>query len=465
MKFEGDYECDEVRDWLLGRPEQTTKKYFSDLKRYCEWRKTTPLELLDEYVEARKSDDRVKKRAPEMRLKEYEIYLKELKKAPKSIRSYIGSVKSFYEFNDSSIKFTVKNAHPLSKKLALNADKVKQLIEGCIHLREKALICLLFQSGLAIGDALKLNYGDVKKELEAGISPIIIDTARLKTDVPFRTFIGEDTIHYLNLYLEGRREKGEEIGNESPLFVSNNGRRLSTAEPTRFIKRAADRVKLTDGDDIKKNKGRHPVTAHTLRSAFSSALRLSGLDQGLVEYFLGHNDPYSHAYTIYTDDELRKLYTKHEHVLSARGSGNIREVQEKLQDTTATVEGYRNIITDQARGITELRSELKDMKKGFDEKIRELQAENARASEKSMRLNEVVSGLERELKGVTAEYNRFVSDPAYYGVMLELTKEVFSEFVKVFVGSFELNTDFKGLDLKIDADAIVEKIRKKVLIR
>ena len=58
----------------------------------------------------------------------------------------------------------------------------------------------------------------------------------------------------------------------------------------------------------------------------------------------------------------------------------------------------------------------------------------------------------------------FVSDPAYYGILFELTKEVFSELVKVFVESFELNTDFKGLDLKIDADAIVEKIRKKAII-
>ena len=165
MKLEGDYGCDETREWLLGRPKTTANKYLRDLQTYCEWCKMTPLDLLDEHGKVHRSEDLVKKRAPEMRLKEYEIYLKELKKAPKSIRSYIGSVKSFYEFNDCTIKYTVKNAHPLSKKLALNADKVKQLIDGSVHLRERALICLLFQSGLSIGDVVNLNYGDIRGDV------------------------------------------------------------------------------------------------------------------------------------------------------------------------------------------------------------------------------------------------------------------------------------------------------------
>ena len=189
-------------------------------------------------------------------------------------------------------------------------------------------------------------------------------------------------------------------------------------------------------------------------------MRLSGLDQGLVEYFLGHADRYSGAYAIYTDEELRKLYSKHEHVLSVRGSGNIREVEEKLQDTAATVEGYRNIITDQAKEVTELRHGLEAMKKGFDEKIDELEKQNVRASEESVRLGKTLSALEHELREVIGLYNQFIEDPAAYGRMAEYLKRIIPDLFNIIIDGFKLKMDNVDLDFKVDIDEIIEKVKQ-----
>jgi len=82
---------------------------------------------------------------------------------------------------------------------------------------------------------------------------------------------------------------------------------------------------------------------------------------------------------------MAEYYLKAEHHITITGSGDIREIQDRLQDTQAAVKGYEDIISEQALDIAKLRQvyerlegELEAMKaredarEPYDDKMTEL---------------------------------------------------------------------------------------------
>ena len=77
---------------------------------------------------------------------------------------------------------------------------------------------------------------------------------------------------------------------------------------------------------------------------------------------MGHSGYLTEAYRRYSRKQMAEYYLKAEHHITVMGTGDIREIQDKLQDTHATVEGYRGIISRQAEEMVELRKDIEDMK-------------------------------------------------------------------------------------------------------
>jgi uncharacterized coiled-coil DUF342 family protein len=73
------------------------------------------------------------------------------------------------------------------------------------------------------------------------------------------------------------------------------------------------------------------------------------------------------AYRRYNRKQMAEYYLKAEHHVTVMGSGDIREIRDRLQDTQAAVEGYRSIISKQAEEMVELRRKFDDMSEEFAE--------------------------------------------------------------------------------------------------
>jgi site-specific recombinase XerC len=146
--------------------------------------------------------------------------------------------------------------------------QVKEFFDKAGSFRDKAIILTMFQSGLAVNEICKLNYGHVARELEAEKLPLVVEMVRDKNGKRFRTCIGADAVKYLKLYLETRQN----LTDDSPLFTversrgSEDDRITKGAIQMRFreVAQGLSYINLDDGD-------MNPARPHSMRSAFRSA--------------------------------------------------------------------------------------------------------------------------------------------------------------------------------------------------
>lgn len=154
-------------------------------------------------------------------VKNYIIWLRDEKGfSRKTIRVYVASVQQLAKklrvpFQTNDVGLPVSN--PNLKKYCWTLPDVIRFFNLFDSQMYRSLGVMIFQSFIDCSTALSLQYGDIRKELEAGIVPLCLDTERIKTDIPFYTFIGKWGITELKKWLDLR----EDLTDESPLFPTS----------------------------------------------------------------------------------------------------------------------------------------------------------------------------------------------------------------------------------------------------
>ena len=168
-------------------------------------------------------------------------------------------------------------------------------------IRDRALLELLYASGLRISEALGLDVQDLS--LESGYVRVMGKGDRERL-VP----VGDVALDALRAYLADVRPRwraresgpaGEE-GRGGPLFVSSRGRRLGRMAGWRIVRDAARRAGLGER-----------VTPHTLRHSFATHLLEGGADLRVVQELLGHATiTTTELYTHLTGERVRQVYAR-----------------------------------------------------------------------------------------------------------------------------------------------------------
>ncbi len=164
-------------------------------------------------------------------------------------------------------------------------------------LRDRAIIELLFSSGLRVSELAKLNRDHINTKRRE-----FMVRGKGQKDRP--VFIGETTALRVEQYLSAR------LDNLPPLLLSysrNNSittsgdyRRLTTRSIQRIINRYARLAGIT----------KH-VSPHTMRHSFATDLLMNGADLRSVQSMLGHSSiSTTQVYTHVTDEHLRQVYEK-----------------------------------------------------------------------------------------------------------------------------------------------------------
>lgn len=133
-------------------------------------------------------------------------------------------------------------------------------------LRDRALLELLYSSGLRVGELVGLNLKHL--DLHLGIVRVM-GKGRKERIVP----VGEKATEALKGYLD---ERGD-LENEAPLFVNLRGGRLTSRSVARLIK------KYTRASGIVRK-----VSPHSLRHSFATHLLDAGADIREIQEMLGH---------------------------------------------------------------------------------------------------------------------------------------------------------------------------------
>ena len=230
---------------------------------------------------------------------------------PSSVRRKSAAIRAFYRFcareELTSVDLTdqLPSAGPtLALPDTLDVAEVEALLdailpEDAVGLRDRALLELLYASGLRISEALGLDVGDLSFVTE---SVRVIGKGDRERVVP----VGEVALAAIERYLatarpslaaaaERRRPPGT-----GPLFLSVHGRRLSRMEAWRAVRRSAERAGIT----------RH-VSPHTLRHSFATHLLEGGADLRVVQELLGHASiTTTQLYTHLTGTRIRQVYDR-----------------------------------------------------------------------------------------------------------------------------------------------------------
>ncbi len=162
-----------------------------------------------------------------------------------------------------------------------------------VRLRDRAILELLFSTGLRVSELARLRINDINlKKVEF--------TVRGKGSKLRLVFLSDDAKTAIKTYLEARQDT------EPFLFVSH-GKINKENSPIygltpRSIERLVEKYALAAGITKK-------VTPHTLRHSFATDLLIGGADIRSVQQLLGHASiTTTQVYTHVTDQQLRQVY-------------------------------------------------------------------------------------------------------------------------------------------------------------
>jgi site-specific recombinase XerD len=184
----------------------------------------------------------------------------------------------------------------------LTPEEVARLVEQIdvntpVGLRDRAILELLFSSGLRVSELVGLNRDHINLERRE-----FMVRGKGQKDRPI--FISPEAADWLRQYLDSRRDDLD------PLFIHYGGtrddsgagqyQRLTVRSVQRLVKRYAKLAGITKD-----------VTPHTLRHSFATDLLMNGADIRSVQGLLGHaNISTTQIYTHITDPQLKDVHER-----------------------------------------------------------------------------------------------------------------------------------------------------------
>jgi len=163
-----------------------------------------------------------------------------------------------------------------------------------LELRNRAILEVLYSSGLRVSEAADLPLAGVDFETE-------VLKVRGKGAKERIVPVGRPALRVLRRYLEcARPELCAAVPRSPYVFVSNHGRRLDRERIWQVVKLAAERAGI--------EKNIHP---HSLRHSFASHLLAHGADLRVIQEMLGHADiATTEIYTHVASEKLLGIHRK-----------------------------------------------------------------------------------------------------------------------------------------------------------
>ncbi len=220
----------------------------------------------------------------------------------RSLQRNLSAIRSFYRYlikeekvKNNPAEGIIAPKSPRKLPKVLDADQTVQLVEikeeDSLAIRDKAMLELIYSSGLRLAELISLNLNDIDFN-----DRILTVTGKGKKtrSVP----VGQHAIKAIKRWLKIRTAMVNE--SEQALFISNRGKRISPRSVQQRLKQWA----------IKQGLPNH-VHPHMLRHSFASHLLESSGDLRAVQELLGHADiSTTQVYTHLDFQHLAQVYDK-----------------------------------------------------------------------------------------------------------------------------------------------------------
>jgi integrase/recombinase XerC len=279
----------------------TLRNYESDLRQFYHYLTTAPEGKERPAPELEQLDN--------LTIREFlgVLYVKNNKKS--SVARKLATLRSFMKF------MTAEGAIPLNTAKLVASPKQDILLPDYMALeaaaglmeapdestdagkRDRAILELLYGSGLRVSELVGLNLGDISFQ-ECLVR--VLGKGRKERLVPF----GAKAVKALDAYLPVRsqlrlsRNAGLKTSEQDAVFLNLRGGRLTTRSigniVDRYVEQLAERLKV------------HP---HTLRHTFATHMLNSGADLRAIQELLGHESlSTTQKYTHVSVEQLMRVY-------------------------------------------------------------------------------------------------------------------------------------------------------------
>ena len=237
----------------------------------------------------------------------YMLYLKERGYVATTIARKVAAARSFFSFMVAEGNIKVDPTENMSSPSVGKAlprpipiNQVRLLLEQPAKLstsearRDRAMLELLYASGMRISELVALNLGDVNTEGNYFVR--CFGKGRKERIIP----IYEKIATTIKNYISEDRPKLAHGKKDTALFLNARGERLTRQG---FWQKLKEYVKSA-GLNSK-------ISPHTLRHSFATHMLSGGADLRSVQELLGHaNISTTQVYTHLTTDQVRRTYDK-----------------------------------------------------------------------------------------------------------------------------------------------------------
>ncbi|GAB6990378.1 site-specific tyrosine recombinase XerD [Paenibacillus pini] len=236
----------------------------------------------------------------------YMGHLKQNHFAASTITRKMVSLRSFFHYlmKESHIQQdpTMNLETPkVEKKIpkVLTVEEVERLLESPDSsspqgMRDKAMLELLYATGMKVSELMSLNVGDVHTDLRF----LRCTSSSGKERILPISHVSAD---YMGQYLSEMRGKLSKDATEQGMFLNTHGTRLTRQGFWKIIKKYAKESGI-EGD----------ITPHTLRHSFATHLLDNGADLRSVQEMLGHADiATTQMYSSIAKKTMKDVYENH----------------------------------------------------------------------------------------------------------------------------------------------------------
>jgi len=168
-------------------------------------------------------------------------------------------------------------------------------IDDPIGLRDRAMLELLYATGLRVSELVSLEYKQIN--LQQGVVRVI-GKGNKERLVP----MGDEAVIWISRYLnQARSELMKSRGVSNSLFITKRGSAMTRQAFWYLIKRYAVKAGINQ-----------KLSPHTLRHAFATHLLNYGADLRVVQLLLGHSDlSTTQIYTHIAKSRLQNIHQQH----------------------------------------------------------------------------------------------------------------------------------------------------------
>lgn len=290
-------DLDDFKSYILVEKnfsQHTAKAYYADILAYLIW-------LGDEHCEEVKF----------AKVREYLHFIKIFDYKKTTVARKIASIRTFYKYlhrekkvENNPAASLISPKRPKSLPKFLTTDEIEQILSNInidtpAGYRNRAILELLWASGMRVSELSGLNFGNLNLENneitvfgKGSKERIILVTDRAKG--------------YLQGYIDFARPlvaKGfplEPITDTTPVFINKTGYRLQTKMIRNVINDIVDKIELPK-----------KVTPHMFRHSFATYLIENGADLRVVQELLGHASiSNTQIYTHISMQHMKEVYNE-----------------------------------------------------------------------------------------------------------------------------------------------------------